>query len=663
MIEQQARERRIYFSSDASELADATRARCATHSPVIDASAQLPASACPGDLVVVLADVRAAPRIREIQREAIARKIDSLIVALEPGFVWLGPYTKGGGAGCFGCLQLWMHNNLRQPAHWSAVVATEAALARQPQSPLAPSARQLYLELLSSLVTTRWLSPEAPSESTGSVLRLKTRTMETSRHNFIAFPSCPSCQQLPVDLPERARVRMQPRLKRRATDYRAPNPALSVERLRERFVDRRSGLVKHVFHDLASDLMPLYAAEMPIMGSPTTEKGFGRTETRRTSETVAILEILERFAGHTPRRTQTLVRASYNEVRDQAIDPRDFVLHAPEQQHEPGFALAPYSDDLQVDWIWAHSFRRDAPVLMPQQLAYYWLADTPQSPVNRFLYDSSSGCALGGSVEEAMLYGLMESVERDAYLTTWYGRFTPRELDLSTVNDARVQALVARSDAEGFELHVFDARLDIDVPVIWSMIVDPRPDAPVKSYCAAAAHFKPEQAIFSALVEVVTSMAVYQRTFPGLRERAMELYLDDSKVQTMEDHVLLYSVPETIERFDFLLAGGPKVAVRDAYAEHARAPKHMDLTRDLDTLIERVLRVADDVLVVDQTFPALREAGLNCVKVITPGLMPVSFGHQHRRVSLERVNRYRRSRNLDQVASRHDLNPFPHNFP
>lgn len=652
-----------YLMQDGNPLAGATRELLGGVTTLVDAAGErVPDSLGPDDLLVLLADARAVHWMREMQRQAAARGASSFVIALEPGFVWFGPYRRATDAGCFGCFQSWMHNNLRRPEHWSSLTRPEERLARVSQAPLAPPALQSFGEMLTAFVENGTDAASRFSLSR-SVARLRTDTLESSRHNFIPNPSCRDCSALPPDSASGARVQLQPRLKRQARDHRAPNPRLTVDLLRDRFVDRRSGLVRHVFHEMNSNLMPLYGAEMPIMGSTTTEVGYGRTETRRRSEMVAILEILERFAGHAPRRTRTSTRASYAAVRDHAVNPDDFIQHHPDQAREPGFALAPYSEHLEFDWCWAHSFRRDASVLIPQQLAYYWLPNPAESPTNRFLYDSSSGCALGGSIEEAILYGLLEVVERDAYLTTWYGRFTPVEIDLATVTDERTQSLVARSDAQGFELHVFDVRLDIDVPVVLSMIVDPQPDAPVKSYCAAAANFDPEQAIFSALVEVVTSMGVYRRSLPPQRVRAQEMFADAGNVQRMPDHVLLYSLPETFDRLRFLLSDRPKTPLCDAYAGLSAAPRNTDLTADLRSFVEKVLAVAKDVLVVDQSFSALRDAGLSCAKVLAPGLMPVTFGHQHRRVSVDRVNQASRALGLGKTFAAADLNPFPHNFP
>ena len=70
-----------------------------------------------------------------------------------------------------------------------------------------------------------------------------------------------------------------------------------------------------------------------------------------------------------------------------------------------------------MDWVWGYSFLQERPILVPELLAYYSL-----SCGEGFVYETSNGCALGGSLEEAIFHAIMEVVERDSFLLTWYAR-------------------------------------------------------------------------------------------------------------------------------------------------------------------------------------------------------------------------------------------------
>ncbi len=611
-----------------------------------------------GETVVLLFDLLHVEAAVQAQQRALAAGASVFVIGLEPGSLMLGPWVEPGhGEGCLHCLRGWIANNHREPTHWATTPAATAR--RHAQAPWPAGAEGLLVPLLADA----GLRPGAARRG-GHWRRIDWADFSVTRHRFLRDNRCPACAEhapLPPDSPERARLALAPRPKARPGDTRHPNPRLSAEALRERFVDRRSGLVQRVFHDLTSTLTPMFGAEMPIRGSSTIERGFGRAATRAGSEMVAQLELLERYCGHQPRGHGLAERGSFEQLRARwgsaVVDPADFVLHEAWQHEHPAFWPEPYSPALVFDWSWAHSMRENRPKLVPQQLVYYWLPQPAGRPVNRFVYDSSSGCALGGSPEEAALHGLYEVLERDAYLTRWWGRLAPRPIVEDSIDDRDCRALLARARAQGYELHVFDMRLDIDLPMALAMIVDPRPDAPVKSYCASAAGAHWGRAIFGALVEVCSAMSVYAQTMPALREKARAMAADASLVREMHDHVVLYSAPESFAKLGFLFGGEPL----DLRTLPPRAPQ-ADVTAELQQLVQATLAVARDVLVVPQGFAALDELGLSCAKVLAPGLTPVTFGHHARRVDLGRVNAAARTLGRPALAA-HELNPEPHNFP
>nr|WP_241263980.1 TOMM precursor leader peptide-binding protein [Bowmanella dokdonensis] len=611
-------------------------------------------------LWLVLADSRGdMDRVLTWQQRCREAQVPLLLVSQSPGLINLGPLVRPGQDACIGCWKKWVDNNHRLPQ-----ISRSGQPDRQIQAqlPLTPMAADLFKTLLLQVLTQAVGKPESLH---ATYWRLRLRELASSRHTYNALCECPHCDNDKPDSEQNAQIHFRPRLKRHVVDKRVPNPRLSLEGVRRQFVDRHSGLIKHLYQSISSSLMPMYTAEMQLMDSEDFESGYGRAETAQKSELVAILEGIERFAGYSPKRTRTQVRGSYRTIRaaypGRCVDPQDFILHDPALRN-PRFALLDYHPDLEFNWCWGYSFRQQAPVLIPEQLVYYRLEGTEAAPVNRFVYDSSNGCAMGGCLEEAILCGLFEVVERDAYLTTWYSRLVPDRIDNASIREGRVQALIARAQAEGFEIYLFDMALDIPIPAVWAMIVDPADDAPVKSYCASAAHSQWHEAIFSALVEVVTSMGVYRQSMPGQRAKALQMVDDHDQVEHMPDHVLLYSAPETYPRLEFLHQG-PLLSLAEC---EARLPSlyHQDLNQELHIQADKVLNVASDLIVVQQSFSKMEDNGLHCVKVLAPGLMPVTFGHQYRRISYPRLDSAARARG--QWAAHFNaerINPFPHNFP
>ena len=91
-----------------------------------------------------------------------------------------------------------------------------------------------------------------------------------------------------------------------------------------------------------------------------------------------------------------------------------------------------YSPDLKYYWVWGYSLIHDSPYLIPEQLAYYvdpdLIYDRRNKPINRFVYDTSNGLALGSTRSEAVLHGIFELLERDAFLSMWYSGMNVKDV-------------------------------------------------------------------------------------------------------------------------------------------------------------------------------------------------------------------------------------------
>lgn len=72
-----------------------------------------------------------------------------------------------------------------------------------------------------------------------------------------------------------------------------------------------------------------------------------------------------------------------------------------------------------------------------------------------------------------------------------------------------------------------------------------------------------------------------------------------------------------------------------------------------------------DVIVVDQSSSETLRNGLRCVKVLIPGMLPMTFGHHLRRLEgLDRVLEVPMKLGYaDRRLTPQELNPYPHPFP
>ncbi|GAA0390958.1 TOMM precursor leader peptide-binding protein [Paenibacillus motobuensis] len=481
------------------------------------------------------------------------------------------------------------------------------------------------------------------------------RTMQSSSHFFLPDPLCPICGRLPEDDAETARVVLQPSLKIGVEAFRCRSKDELKDVLAREYLDVRTGFLNGKMIDLVSPFADA-SINLPLFGGD--EACAGRTHSYADSEMTAILEGLERYCGLSPHGKKTVVHDSFNNVQDQALDPLRVGVHAKEQYERAGFPFKPFDPEQPIDWVWGYSFLQQRPILVPELLAYY-----SSGCGHGFVYETSNGCALGGSLEEAILYGMLEVVERDSFLMTWYARLPLPRLDHRSVQDQELRWMTDRLEAvAGYDVHLYNSTMEHGIPSVWALAKNKK-ERGLNLICAAGAHPDPIRAAKSAIHEVAGMLLTVSDKFEENRQQYERMLLDPYQVIQMEDHSMLYGLKQAEERLHFLLNSDRPM---QTFAE-AFEPRdwNADLTDDLKAMLHVFRQLNLEVIVVDQTTPETRRNGLHCVKVLIPGMLPMTFGqHLIRLTGLDRVLRVPAELSYSlEPLSPEQLNPYPHPFP
>jgi ribosomal protein S12 methylthiotransferase accessory factor len=425
-------------------------------------------------------DCRAYERVQAL---CVAHRMSWLPVHTELGQTVIGPRYSPGAAGCVTCAELRRsladdHFAVRQ-----SVRQRYTRLVDQP-SPWLTALTARTAAAVTADEVMRWARSQS-GRTRCALLYVDLGTLAINQHRFLPDPLCPTCGKLPADGPEAARITLRPRSKPAPGSYRVrPLGDADLDRLRETYVDEETGLICRT-QTFASGSLAVGAAALRTRSQARAELNWGRTTRYRTSETVAVLEALERYGGMAPGGRRSVVRASFAELRDTAIDPRTLGLYAPEQYARHGFHFQPFDADRVCRWVWGCSLARREPILIPQAYAYYGMHRIdPDDPL--FAFETSNGCALGSCLEEAILYGILEVVERDAFLMTWYARLPAPPIDLSSARDRSIPMLAQAIGAEtGYRVRAFDITMEHGIPSVWAMAVAsppwPAPLAPMST--------------------------------------------------------------------------------------------------------------------------------------------------------------------------------------
>ena len=375
--------------------------------------------------------------------------------------------------------------------------------------------------------------------------------------------------------------------------------------------------------------------------------GKGRTEAEAMAS--AIGEALERYCASLPD-VRRLRRARWRDAGDHAIPPPDYVLYSETQYAQAGFPYHRHAPDDEVTWLAARELPHGRDVLAPASLLYLAMPD--QRREDTFVTQTSNGLAAGPDLERAVLGGLYELVERDAFLLTWMARLPAPEVILDA-DRGLIQAVRAHYARFGVELRVFHLVTDVALHAMMAIALDKTGQGPA-CMVALGCHADPTAAALKSVFEICQIMPGERRTFHDKPPAARLKTPRD--VKTLEDHGAWLTVSERLGELSFLLDSGRKVAL-DALPDYSAGSTQKNLAHCVASLVAAGCRVA----YADLTTADLRDYPVRVVRAVATGLQPIHFGYGEERLGGRRLFELPRKLGLAaHVLGESDLNPCPH---
>ncbi|GAA3491202.1 YcaO-like family protein [Streptomyces cremeus] len=330
-----------------------------------------------------------------------------------------------------------------------------------------------------------------------------------------------------------------------------------------------------------------------------------------TARVCAVGETLERYAAgvYDPRR---LVRASYTELGEDAVDPRALPLGSA-AEYARYSRLAPCDPDARIDWVPGRSLVTGGVRHVPA-CAVYLPYRFP--PGHRAWYDPiSTGLAAGSGYHHAVHGGLMEAVERDATVLFWENRLTLPTLDLDTLPEGPARRIVARMRDQGVSVTAKDLTTDLGIPVIGVRFLRHTERRPVVTH-AARAGLDPYAALLGALEEGCLGWAG-ARLWQEHLDAGESIPGTDDVLTSLKEFSLYYWAPDRVRHLEFWDEG----PVRDAPAPRAQDGFGAEVKEAAGRLAARGYEaVAVDITPVD-----VAECGVTVVRTVVPGLCPITL--------------------------------------
>ncbi|MFN6561510.1 MAG: TOMM precursor leader peptide-binding protein [Nostoc sp. ChiSLP01] len=606
-----------------------------------------------GDFTIVLTDDYLHPNLDKFNQEALKSQSPWMLVNPLGTMLWIGPIFNGKKTACWECLArrlrdnrpiqafIQRHKNISTPLFSPSVF-----LASTVQTALGIAATEVFKSIIQGenkrLVET--------------IVTYDTLTLKTQDCVFVKRPQCPTCGEMTNGLISKPLpVVLEHRKKTFIADggHRSCPPEETLRKY-QHLINPITGIVRELNKIPGNSLTHTYVAKhhfLSVFDDITSlrqniggrSSGKGRTDIQ--AQASGFCEAIERHSG-VFQGNEIRKKASFQQLQEKAIHP-NVCMNFSQQQYEnreqwnvecQGWfqkVPKPFDIEKEIDWTPVWSLTHEEFKYLPTAYCYYGypLSEEPDC------WADSNGCAAGNTLEEAILQGFMELVERDCVALWWYNRLQKSHVDLDSFNEPYFLTLKQYYQSIGRELWVLDITSDFNIPTFAAITrrINREVEDIILGY---GTHFDAKIALSRALTEV-------NQILPNLLSAK-----DDGSTQypISGDRLAIdWWKIATLANQPYLIPDGEKPA--KIYTDYPQLASD-DLLEDIKLCQQIVEKNRLEMLVLDQTRP---DVGLRVAKVIIPGMR-----HMWKRLGSGRLYDVPVKMGwLKQPLTENQLNPFP----
>jgi oxazoline/thiazoline synthase len=561
------------------------------------------------DLTVTLVSDYLDGRLAELNRQQLSDQTRWALVQPSGIFPLVGPVFSPGKSACWTCLTERMNRNREVKAFLGRKEARCVAVS--------PLARDVFGQggiQLAAVEIAKAIATDFRTDLNDHIVSLDQLGSTLARHYVAKRPQCPACGREELRNPLRAPVPVElsagGKLIMNSGGYRAVSPAATVARFRKH-VSPLTGVLSRL-ERIQADL-PMntnyFAAHNFAARAETVDElkaglnggSFGKGSTSDQGEASGLMEAIERYSGIFQGDEIRVTRRFTDFPPGDAIPPNDVLLFSESQYRAeampttaPGgtkATLDPFDRSAEIEWSPAWSLRDQRFKYLPTAILYFFY----RNRAGHLGTADSNGCAAGNTLEEAIVQGFLELVERDAYAIWWYNRSQRAEVDLGQLDDSYVQDLKLQLGETGRRLWVLDVTSDLGIPSFVA-VTHWVENSQEKVEFGSGSHFDARIALLRAMTELNQFLSI---GLMGGRNPSTLSHEGSGEIRLADNPYLTPS-------------GQPPV--RPDFGEKFG---HLDKREEAMTCVRLAKEAGLDFLVLDQTRPDIE---VPVVRVIVPGL-------------------------------------------
>ncbi|WP_405305806.1 YcaO-related McrA-glycine thioamidation protein [Methanobrevibacter sp.] len=244
--------------------------------------------------------------------------------------------------------------------------------------------------------------------------------------------------------------------------------------------------------------LPIYTAIRPTAEDGAVSIYGGKGITKDHARASAMMEGFERYSAERQDSDEVTI-ASLDEISDlgEYINPES--LNLPKDFKKQNL------DSMKLEWSPVKDIISDKEYYIPTNAIYHPYIHG--NDCESLFKSNTNGLASGNILEEAILHGIFEVIERDAWSIFELTHKNYAQIDLDSIESDIVNDTIDRFESNGIKIKLMDFTADINVPTIAASADDTVTRDAGLLTLGMGTHLDPEVAILRALTEVAQSRA------------------------------------------------------------------------------------------------------------------------------------------------------------
>lgn len=607
-----------------------------------------------GGIEVVLTDDYLREELRAINQANLEKSRPWILVKPVGTLLWIGPIFNPGKTGCWECLAQRLQNN--RPSEGFVQRRRDSALPLTPPLVDLPTTQQTAFAIATNEIL-KWILQGNNKRLEGIITTYDTLSLTIQNHILVKRPQCPHCGYLDPQRDPPLPLLLGNRQKKFTSDggHRCISPEETLKRY-QHHISSLSGVVRSLekLPDHCNGLAHIYIAkhhwacmfdDLDNLQKNIGGRSSGKGRTEAQAKASGFCEAIERYSGIF-QGDEARIKSSHHKLGDRAIHPNACMQFSQAQyDHRKTWNAQrgdlfqkvpePFDETREIEWTPIWSLTEQEFKYLPTAYCYFGYPESTYCDC----WADTNGCAAGNTLEEAILHGFLELVERDSVALWWYTRLQKPRVDLESFDEPYFQTITDYYQSLERELWLIDLTADLNIPTFAA--ISRRRDREVEDIILGfGAHFDPRLAIQRALTEVSQMLPAVLSANPDGTTRYNI---------SVESHHLHWWKTATLENQPYLV---PDLRVAPKCKSDYVHIWHDDFLEDIRYCQQLVEGKGMEMLVLDQTRP---DVGLNVVKVVVPGLR-----HFWKRLGAGRLYEVPVQMGwIGKPSSEEELNPIP----